>query len=305
MQSWLEQGVGGRHARRQGACARLQKRALLDLLSPQDPRRQSSSPIRWCVSCCWIRWPMCCARRPSCGTPATARNMMREAVSLMGGYGITEDCPGFLGNKWMDAQLEATYEGPEAVQRRQLSVTMTNRGLPGAVPRLDRGDARRSPRRIPAPERARWPRRCACGCGRSSICSTPPMPTDDKLYQSARQGVTFPLADALCWLLAARARFSMCSSSSSAVPTIHALRRDWPGMVNFMTDLCHVQAARAAAKCRASARSWSLATTGIPRGTRQDCGCFSSGRIGCAGETHAGHRRDGAGRDRRVMDHIR
>ena len=46
--------------------------------------------------------------------------MMREAVSLMGGYGITEDCPGFLGQKWMDAQLEATYEGPEAVQRRQL-----------------------------------------------------------------------------------------------------------------------------------------------------------------------------------------
>ena len=35
-------------------------------------------------------------------------NMMREAVSLMGGYGITEDCPGFLGQKWMDAQLEAT-----------------------------------------------------------------------------------------------------------------------------------------------------------------------------------------------------
>ena len=53
-------------------------------------------------------------------------NMMREAVSLMGGYGITEDCPGFLGQKWMDAQLEATYEGPEAVQRRQLSITMTN-----------------------------------------------------------------------------------------------------------------------------------------------------------------------------------
>ena len=52
-------------------------------------------------------------------------NMLREAVSLMGGYGITEDCPGFLGNKWMDAQLEATYEGPEAVQRRQLTVTMT------------------------------------------------------------------------------------------------------------------------------------------------------------------------------------
>jgi alkylation response protein AidB-like acyl-CoA dehydrogenase len=53
-------------------------------------------------------------------------NVMREAVSLMGGYGITEDCPGFLPQKWMDAQLEATYEGPEAVQRRQLSLTMTS-----------------------------------------------------------------------------------------------------------------------------------------------------------------------------------
>ena len=50
--------------------------------------------------------------------------VMREAVSLMGGYGITEDCPGFLGKKWMDAQLEATYEGPEAVQRRQLASDM-------------------------------------------------------------------------------------------------------------------------------------------------------------------------------------
>jgi alkylation response protein AidB-like acyl-CoA dehydrogenase len=30
-------------------------------------------------------------------------NMMREAVSLMGGYGVTEDCPGFLGQKWMGA----------------------------------------------------------------------------------------------------------------------------------------------------------------------------------------------------------
>src|SRR3989338_3871813 len=28
--------------------------------------------------------------------------VMREAVSLMGGYGITEDCPGVLGQKWID-----------------------------------------------------------------------------------------------------------------------------------------------------------------------------------------------------------
>src|SRR5512140_177345 len=52
--------------------------------------------------------------------------MMREAVSLVGGYGITEDCPGFLTQKWSDAQLEATYEGPECVQRLQMSRTMEN-----------------------------------------------------------------------------------------------------------------------------------------------------------------------------------
>src|ERR1035438_2552179 len=52
--------------------------------------------------------------------------MMPEPGSLMAGHGIASKSQGFLGNKWMDAQLEATYEGPEAVQRRQLSITMTN-----------------------------------------------------------------------------------------------------------------------------------------------------------------------------------
>ena len=82
--------------------------------------------------------------------------MMREAVSLMGGYGITEDCPGFLANKWMDAQLEATYEGPEAVQRRQLTVTMTTNS---SSRNSGSGSARcaASPSTGPAPAPARWP----------------------------------------------------------------------------------------------------------------------------------------------------
>src|SRR5208283_4910652 len=129
--------------------------------------------------------------------------MMREAVSLMGGYGITEDCPGFLGNKWMDAQLEATYEGPEAVQRRQLSVTMTS---PVFLAQF-RGWIREM--HGIASERP--------GTGACTLATAMTMwlwsldrlqhSTDSdggKLYQSARQGVTFPLADALCWLLAAR-----------------------------------------------------------------------------------------------------
>lgn len=53
-------------------------------------------------------------------------DVMREAVGLFGGYGLTEDCPGHPGQKWIDMQLEATYEGPECVQRRQLASSMRN-----------------------------------------------------------------------------------------------------------------------------------------------------------------------------------
>jgi len=170
--------------------------------------------------------------------------MMREAVSLMGGYGVTEDCPGFLGQKWMDAQLEATYEGPEAVQRLQLSITMTNE-LFLAQFRQWILDMRRL-----ASERP--------GTGACTLASAMQLwlwtlnhvqaATDAagaKLYHKTRQGVTFPLADALCWLLAAR-QFILdvieLETSGSANP---ALADGLPGTLDFFADLCHVQSARA------------------------------------------------------------
>ena len=132
-----------------------------------------------------------------------AGTMMREAVGLMGGYGITEDCPGFLGQKWTDAQLEATYEGPEAVQRRQLSITMTNE-LFLAQFRLWIKDMRVIAGRRP-------------GSGACTLASAMELwlftfdylqkakDADGKpLYHSQRHGVVFPFADALCWLLASR-----------------------------------------------------------------------------------------------------
>ena len=170
--------------------------------------------------------------------------MMREAVSLMGGYGITEDCPGFLGNKWMDAQLEATYEGPEAVQRRQLSVTMTNPIF------LAQFRAWIKEMRAIASERP--------GTGACTVATAMLMwlwtlerlqrTTDadgDRLYQSARQGVTFPLADALCWLLAVRCQILDTLELEQRGALDPALAEGLPGLVNFMTDLCHVQSARA------------------------------------------------------------
>jgi alkylation response protein AidB-like acyl-CoA dehydrogenase len=170
--------------------------------------------------------------------------MMREAVSLMGGYGITEDCPGFLGNKWMDAQLEATYEGPEAVQRRQLSVTMVNPLF------LAQFKAWIKEMRGIASDRP--------GTGACMLATAMGMwlwtldrlqhATDadgDRLYQSARQGVTFPLADALCWLLAARCQVLDAIELERHGTSDPAVSEGLPGLVNFMTDLCHVQSARA------------------------------------------------------------
>jgi alkylation response protein AidB-like acyl-CoA dehydrogenase len=171
--------------------------------------------------------------------------MMREAVSLMGGYGITEDCPGFLGHKWMDAQLEATYEGPEAVQRRQLSITMCD-----DVFLAQFGQWVRDMRKI-GNDRP--------GTGACSLASAMQMwlwtlrhlqrsadAEGGKLYQSSRQGVTFPLADALCWLLASRCQILDLLELEEKGPQNPALAEGLEGLTRFLTDLCHVQAARAA-----------------------------------------------------------
>ena len=172
-------------------------------------------------------------------------NVMREAVSLMGGYGITEDCPGFLANKWMDAQLEATYEGPEAVQRRQLTITMTNEVFLAEF-RTWIAQMRRVASLRPA-------------TGACTLASAMQMwqwtlhrlqhATDamgDKLYHGQRQGVTFAMADALCWLLASRCQILDVLELEKQGASDSSLSESLPGTVQFLSDLCNVQAAKAA-----------------------------------------------------------
>jgi alkylation response protein AidB-like acyl-CoA dehydrogenase len=172
-------------------------------------------------------------------------NMLREAVSLMGGYGITEDCPGFLGHKWMDAQLEATYEGPEAVQRRQLTVTMTHELFLAQFRQWIR-EMRNVAGRRP-------------GTGACALATAMQMwlwtiehlhqasdAEGEKLYQGTRQGVTFPLADALCWLLAARCQILDLLELEAKGPENPTVAEALGGLLPFLSDLCHVQAARAA-----------------------------------------------------------
>ena len=172
-------------------------------------------------------------------------NVMREAVSLMGGYGITEDCPGFLASKWMDAQLEATYEGPEAVQRRQLTITMTSEVF------LAQMHAWAAEMRQIA---ATHP-----GTGACTLASAMKMwlwtlqhlqrsadVAGNKLYHGQRQGVTFPMADALCWLLASQHQILDVLELERRVSVDSATADGLAGTVQFLSDLCHVQAAQAA-----------------------------------------------------------
>lgn len=172
-------------------------------------------------------------------------NELREAVSLMGGYGITEDCPGFLLQKWTDAQLEATYEGPEAVQRRQLSLTMTNEVFLAQfrqwITELRRVAAER-------PDTGA----CALATGmelwlwsiRHLMKSKDAEGTN--LYQSSRQGVSFPMADALCWLLSARQMvLDVCELAEKGAEN-PAIADGFAGLKQFYLDLCAMQTARAA-----------------------------------------------------------
>ncbi len=176
------------------------------------------------------------------GQGATA---MREALSLMGGYGITEDCPGFLPLKWMDAQLEATYEGPEAVQRRQLSVTMTSELFLAQVKAWTRELRQLAGRRrvgactlATAFQMWLWTARHLLGGAKDG--------NGQKLYQSARQGVSFPLADALGWLVAARAQILDYVELAEKGPEVPTLAEGFEGLSRFMSDLCRIQAMRAA-----------------------------------------------------------
>ena len=202
--------------------------------------------------------------------------MMREAVSLMGGYGVTEDCPGFLGHKWMDAQLEATYEGPEAVQRRQMSLTMTN---PVFLAQFENWikELRESASEHPgtgacllasAMQLWLWTLRYLQGATDAN---------GQKLYQSNRQGVTFPLADALCWLLASRQQILDVVNLGTSEQARASIAEELPGAHGFLTLLCHVQAARAGGEVSRICTDLVFGYSSHPEWTEQACAaCYGA-----------------------------
>jgi alkylation response protein AidB-like acyl-CoA dehydrogenase len=240
-----ERGVSGKRAEHK-ALQESEQRAIEWLaLAPNNPRREelAADPLVDFVLKDSEADVLCPATK--LWNTGVGANMMREAVSLMGGYGITEDCPGFLANKWMDAQLEATYEGPEAVQRRQLTITMT-RDVFLAQFRTWIAEMRQIASLHP-------------GTGACTLASAMEMwqwtlahlqsatdPAGNKLYHGQRQGVTFALADALCWLMSSRCQILDVLELQARGPDDAVAAEGLAGTVQFLSDLCHVQAARAA-----------------------------------------------------------
>ncbi|MFP5276410.1 MAG: acyl-CoA dehydrogenase family protein [Acidobacteriota bacterium] len=240
-----ERGIAGGRAEMKALRESEQRALELLAMREEDPRRAEleSDPL--------VRYVLLDAEA-NVLCPATklwntghGANMLREAVSLMGGYGITEDCPGFLANKWMDAQLEATYEGPEAVQRRQLTVTMTSEVFLALFQRWAR-----AMRAIASTHP---------GTGACTLASAMNLwlwtlnhlqrATDaagNKLYHGQRQGVTFALADALSWLLASRAQILDVLELEARGAADAVLAEELPATVQFLSDLSHTQAAQAA-----------------------------------------------------------
>ncbi len=249
LRSFAEQGITGRALMKALRKPQADAIELLKLLSKpageRDEARIAELKADTLVQYVWLS--------ANCNVlcPATklwdtgyGATMLREAVSLMGGYGITEDCPGFLFNKWTDAQLEATYEGPEAVQRRQISVTMNNDVF---LAQIDQWVSELRTAAIAKP-----------GTGMDALAEGFEMwlwmrafiakakdPQGSPLSQSQRHGVLFTMADAISWLLAARSFTADIQELAVKGPEHPVIGSEIEGYLNTFTDLAHVQIARA------------------------------------------------------------
>ncbi len=243
-----EQGIrGGRSefkalkAKEDEAIEYIQLRANGQIDSPRFAELDSDVIVKY-IAVDGLANVLCPAVKLWCtGQGAT---VMRDAVSLMGGYGITEDCPGFLGQKWMDTQLEATYEGPEAVQRRQLTVTLITPVFKTYFQTwIDKLNA------IAETHPATGAKALAAGMDMWRFTLDYLQANKDvngvKLWGSARQGVTFPMADAFSWLAASYQHILDVVELAENGAMNPAVAEGLEGNVAFFSDLCHIQVARA------------------------------------------------------------
>ena len=143
--------------------------------------------------------------------------------------------------------LFRSYEGPEVVQRRQISVTMNNEVF---LAQLDAWISELSALAAAKPETGaaavaagldlwRWMR---------SHLDAAKDANGRPLSQNTRHGVLFPMADALSWILAARSLVADVQELAAKGPEHPVVGPEIEGYLNTFTDLGCMQAARAAAE---------------------------------------------------------
>jgi hypothetical protein len=161
-----------------------------------------------------------------------ASDMLRIAASIVGNDRTFEAGSGFVGHKLIDAQLEAVYFGPEAAQRREIAAFMTDPAFLAEFEAwtLEIRQAEGPGAIILAAAMSLWS--WTMGHLRHAKDSRG-LP----VFRDVRQTVTFQAADALSWLLAARA----------LVLDVCALKTGDDGAVeSFYVDLATVFSAQAA-----------------------------------------------------------
>jgi hypothetical protein len=154
----------------------------------------------------------------------TGSRKMREAVNLLGGSGVIEDGPGFIGHKWAMSQMDAAASGvPEAIQQFRLAKAM--------MTELFLSEFRKWILELQTIAKSHT------STGAYWLATAMDMWL---LTLHHLDSVEFELADVLCCLLASR----------SQILGVVELQREneQPELVEFLTDLCHVQVGFAAAE---------------------------------------------------------
>jgi hypothetical protein len=184
---------------------------------------------------------------PACRLWAAVRGggLMREVVGLAGSDGATGDGAGLLGCKWMDTAIEATFEESDDTVRRQLADAMTEPVFLAEF-RSWIGEMRAIAADRP-------------GTGACTIASAMELwlwtlahlarraeSDDENSPAGVIDGATLALADALCLLLAARCQVLDVVELDEQTAASPVDVTELAGLAPFLTDLCHVEAARAA-----------------------------------------------------------
>jgi hypothetical protein len=114
-------------------------------------------------------------------------------------------------------------------------------------------------------------------------------PSGNKLYHGQRQGVTFPLADALCWILASRAQILDVLELEAKGADDAVAAEGLEGTIQFLSDLCHTQAASAAGEVSRICAELVFGYNSHPSWDEEDHrSCFLAGELAEFEETMPG-----------------